>query len=209
MDPLFNHRKDYSKSTLSEENIVTEPIAQFKIWLKQAIDILGFDGNAMIISTVDKNLMPSSRVVLLKNIDDGFWFFTNYDSKKAQHISYNPQASLLFFWHTLERQVRIEGQIKKLSKSISKEYFEQRPIESRLGAVISPQSAIIPNRQWLDERFNQMLKTNIKPKKPNNWGGYKLIPQYFEFWQGGKHRLHDRIVYQKTGKTWKIMRLAP
>ena len=170
------------------------------------------DPSAMILATSDKNSIPSVRVVLLKKVDpDGFVFFTNFESRKGKALLENPNASILFFWKELERQIRIEGKVKKISQKDSEEYFHSRPVESQLAAWASEQSSVVPDRKYLEERFEE-LKTKYIDKKiplPPFWGGLKLVPVYFEFWQGRENRLHDRICYLKGNSGWKKERLAP
>ena len=156
--------------------------------------------------------IPSSRVVLLKNLDhDGFTFFSNYESRKGIQIAQNPNASLLFFWPQIERQVRIEGRVSKTPRNISDEYFQSRPEGSKIGAWASPQSRIVPSREYLDnlqKDYVQLFKSKML-ERPENWGGYKLFPHTIEFWQGRENRLHDRFEYKMNGSIWEIHRLAP
>ncbi|NWG27113.1 MAG: pyridoxamine 5'-phosphate oxidase, partial [Ignavibacteriaceae bacterium] len=184
----------------------------FQKWFNELLNLDLIEPNAMILATADNNAKASARVVLLKGLSNkGFSFFTNYKSRKGQNLSENSFASLLFFWAELERQVRIEGKIKKLSRFESRKYFDTRPLESRIAAWASEQSKIIPDRKYLEEKFKE-TKEKFEGKKiplPPNWGGFILIPEYFEFWQGRENRLHDRICYKKTKQSWKIFRLAP
>ena len=170
------------------------------------------DATAMILSTVSPEGKPSSRVVLLKHSSDaGFDFFSNYQSRKAAHLAKNANASLLFFWKELERQVRIEGSVIKLNESESDDYFFSRPVESQISAWASPQSTIIPNRKTLKDWYNEFedIFKKSPDKRPPHWGGYRLIPELFEFWQGREGRLHDRIEFQKNKLSWDMHRLAP
>lgn len=209
---INNLRREYKLNKLSEETVNKNPFAQFEEWFKEVLKVGLIEPNAMILATVDKKAKPSVRVVLLKGLSKkGFTFFTNYKSRKGKNLTENYTASLLFFWAELERQVRIEGKIKKISKAESQKYFNTRPIESRLAAWASEQSEIIPGRDYLEARF-QIFKRQFKGKQiplPPDWGGFRLVPEYFEFWQGRENRLHDRICYLKNKKHWKIVRLAP
>ncbi|MBK7468774.1 MAG: pyridoxamine 5'-phosphate oxidase [Saprospiraceae bacterium] len=204
-------RQEYTKFELDISTVNTDPFEQFKKWFDEASasDIL--EPNAMCLSTAGINLRPSSRIVLLKTIsDNGFVFFTNYSSKKGNELEVNPNGSLLFFWKELERQVRIEGKIQKISEQESTDYFDSRPIGNRIGAIVSPQSQRIIDRKNLDDQIQALLEKPQSIHKPSHWGGYVLIPDYFEFWQGRQSRLHDRIVYDKINKSnWEIYRVAP
>lgn len=207
---LINLRKNYEKGELIETKINSNPFKQFEIWFEEVLNSNFYEPNAMILATALEN-KPSARVVLLKGFDEtGFKFYTNYLSRKGKQISSNPNAALLFYWMELERQVRIEGKIEKLSREESFEYFNSRPLESRLGALASNQSEVIPDREYLEKKFNQMKELyGDNPPMPESWGGYKLIAEMFEFWQGRPNRLHDRIVYEKQESNWKIYRLSP
>jgi pyridoxamine 5'-phosphate oxidase len=165
----------------------------------------------MTIATATKEGIPSARVVLLKGFDEtGFVFYTNYHSRKGKELNDNPFAAILFWWREFERQIRIEGKIEKISRKESEEYFNQRPLKSRYGTLASEQSEIIENREVLEKRFADLEKQyGANPPTPENWGGYKLIPAKFEFWQGRTSRLHDRICYHKENNNWKIFRLQP
>jgi len=201
-----------SNSSFSEKTIDKDPFVQFNKWFSDIIRAdIGWP-EAMSLATVSSDGKPSIRTVLLKEIDDtGFIFFTNYKSKKANDLKTNPGASLLFYWKELERQVRIEGVIEKVSREKSEEYFHSRPRDSQIGAWISMQSTVIPDRKTLDEKFNE-FKQKIGSNEvslPEFWGGYKLLPDYFEFWQGRENRLHDRICYKLENGEWEIFRLAP
>lgn len=209
MENLHDFRKSYTKFQLDESSVNPNPFFQFSIWFKEAVEDGTFEANALILSTVDSSAKPSSRVVLLKQlVEEGFIFFTNFDSRKGKNITENNQASILFFWEKFERQVRIEGVIEKIPEEMSIEYFKNRPLESQIGAVVSNQSEIIANREVLEEKFKELSKLK-SIDKPNNWGGYILKPKYFEFWQGRANRLHDRIIYIQDNNAWNIKRLAP
>jgi pyridoxamine 5'-phosphate oxidase len=209
---INNLRREYKLNKLSEETVQKNPVSQFDIWFNEVLKVGLVEPNAMILATADDKAKPSVRVVLLKEFSsNGFTFFTNYRSKKGINLTKNFAASVLFFWAELERQVRVEGIIKKISRAESKKYFDTRPIDSRLAAWTSEQSKMIPGRDYLDTKF-QIFKRQFKGKHipvPPDWGGFILVPEYFEFWQGRESRLHDRICYKKVNKKWKIFRLSP
>ncbi|MGX1641828.1 pyridoxamine 5'-phosphate oxidase [Sphingobacterium mizutaii] len=206
-------REDYVKSSLSESDVQKNPIEQFQKWFDEAMSSQVTEPTAMVVSTVSENGYPSSRVVLLKDIKtEGLSFFTNYNSRKGQEIIQNPHVSALFFWPELQRQVRFEAEVEKLPKADSDEYFSIRPRGSQIGAIASPQSAIIPDRETLEKRVAEVEKEmeNItEVPRPEFWGGFLLKPVRVEFWQGRGSRLHDRIVYIKDDGNWTINRLAP
>ncbi len=208
---LNNLRREYKLNKLSEETVQKNPVKQFEIWFKDVVKSDLPQQNAMILATSSKKGDPAARVVLLKGFSNlGFKFFTNYKSAKGKELEQNLKASLLFYWAELERQVRINGKIKKLTKSESQKYFDSRPFESRIAAWASEQSKIIPDRAYLESQYKK-FEEKFSGKKiplPPNWGGYILIPNYFEFWQGRESRLHDRICYKKQKGGWKIFRLA-
>ncbi len=205
-------RREYSFHELGEKSVSKNPVEQFSSWMDEAIKINLMDPTAMILATADKAGTPSARVVLLKKFSEtGFIFYTNYKSKKGSDVYINPNASALFFWKEIERQVRISGKIKRISKKESAEYFHSRPLESQISAWASEQSRIIPDRKYLDDAYAE-FKTKFAGREiplPPFWGGFNLVPNYFEFWQGRENRLHDRIAYLKEKSKWKIVRLAP
>lgn len=210
---LSNLRKDYIQKELTEMNVDSDPIIQFEHWFNAAIENQVNEPNAMVLSTVNENNTPSSRIVLLKNASkSGFTFFTNYNSDKGKQMEYNSNVSLLIFWAELEQQIRIEGKVEKVSKAESESYFHSRPRESQISAWASPQSHVVKNREELDRlRLEQEAKWKDKSTidLPDFWGGYIVIPSRIEFWQGRASRYHDRIVYTKINEGWKIERLAP
>ncbi len=209
---LRDIRKQYEIASLTESQAESSANDQFKKWLDEALKSSEAEPTAMIISTVDENLQPHSRVVLLKGFDEnGLVFFSNYLSHKAQQIAANNRVAVLFLWESLERQVRITGRVEKVSEAVSVDYFNSRPLDSRVGAFASPQSQVIESKEFLENRFaeiKQQFGENIP--KPSHWGGYLIVPQTFEFWQGRPNRLHDRLFYKKMDNgAWKIERLAP
>lgn len=210
---IQNLRQDYSAATLSENDTKGDPINQFEQWFNEALAAKLHEPNAMTLATATANGKPSARIVLLKGFNQhGFMFYTNYLSRKGKEITKNPQGAITFFWAELERQVRIEGTIEKLSKEDSERYFHTRPKGSQIGAVVSPQSQEIEGRDELEKKWSE-LEAEYEGKevpKPSFWGGYILNPQLVEFWQGRSSRLHDRILYKKVDKkSWKKVRLAP
>lgn len=208
---LKNMRLSYEQDQLLESSINKNPFKQFGIWFDKVLEAKIIEPNAMTLATANKNGIPSARVVLLKEFDEtGFTFFTNYLSRKGKDLSENPNAAILFWWKEFERQVRIEGKIKKISKEESEKYFNVRPLKSRYGALTSNQSEVVASREVLEKRFAELeTRFGEDPPMPDNWGGYKLVPNKFEFWQGRESRLHDRIVYEKSKNIWKIYRLQP
>jgi pyridoxamine 5'-phosphate oxidase len=209
---LFELREEFINESFDEKNVPSMPIMLFKLWFGEAAAVKVFEPNAAVLATVDSNGKPSARVLLLKTFSEqGFTFFTSYESKKGHHLEVNPFAALVVHWPDLERQVRIEGIVEKLSPRDSDKYFETRPTGSRLGAWASPQSKVIEDRAWLEQKhneFRQQFKKGEVPR-PENWGGYILKPNLMEFWQGRQNRLHDRIEYILEDGKWKIRRLAP
>jgi pyridoxamine 5'-phosphate oxidase len=212
MADIVSIRKDYRLSRLDYENLDPNPFNQFRYWLNEALRSQVMEPTAMTLATVGSDGSPSARIVLLKDVDaDGYTFFTNYESKKGKQLEVNPKAALVFFWPELERQVRIEGKVIKALRRTSDEYFNVRPEGSKIGAWSSPQSRRIPNREYMESLHNDYLQLfrNKMLERPENWGGYKLIPALYEFWQGRENRLHDRFEYTLNGNIWEIYRLAP
>ena len=210
MKSIKDLRTDYQKSELNVKDLTEEPIILFQQWLSQAITYSN-DANAFVLSTVNSNGVPSSRVLLLRDATEkGFSFFTNYSSRKSQEIEVNPNICMNFFWPEMERQVRINGSISRLSEQESDDYFNSRPYESRIGAWCSPQSQVIESREVLENKIQELKKKypNEVPR-PENWGGYTIVPNEIEFWQGRASRLHDRFLYNREGENWTINRLAP
>ncbi|WP_323841050.1 MULTISPECIES: pyridoxamine 5'-phosphate oxidase [unclassified Moraxella] len=208
---LHDIREDYSKQELSKSHCHTNPVEQFKIWLNEAMTAKVNEPTAMNIATVDADNRPSSRMVLLKEVnDDGFVFFSNYDSRKGRALATNPHISIVFFWPELERQVRIEGVVEKLDEASSDEYFASRPYTSRIGAWASEQSQVITDKSVIVKRAALFgVKHPISVPRPPHWGGYLVRADAVEFWQGRPSRLHDRIRYRLDGDQWLIERLAP
>ena len=205
-------RKEYKLHTFYEQDAAGDAIEQFTRWWNEALNSEIDEVNAMTLATASKTGIPSARIVLLKGYDEnGFVFFSNYKSLKGKELAENPHAALIFFWKELERQIRIEGLVEKISAQESDEYFFSRPESSRIGAWASPQSEVIENRELLDEnvkKFSTSFAGNIP--RPAHWGGYRVMPAVIEFWQGRSSRLHDRLRYTKSeNSNWKIERLAP
>jgi pyridoxamine 5'-phosphate oxidase len=210
---LARLRVEYSQRALSEQEVHANPFRQFAQWLDEAVAAKAIEPNAMTLATATPDGMPSARVVLLKAIDgDEFSFFTNYLSRKGRELAENPRAALVFWWGELERQVRIEGTVRRGTEAESDAYFNIRPPASRVGAAISTQSEPIASREVLEQRQRELLAQypDGRVPRPAHWGGYRLRPSRFEFWQGRASRLHDRVEYLLEGPgTWKIRRLAP
>ena len=206
-------RRNYAQQTLSETDVLHDPVAQFAVWFEEALSSRLIEPNAMTLATADRAGRPSARTVLLKGFDkQGFVFYTNYGSRKGQNLEENHQAALLFTWLELERQIRIEGAVEKVSQEESLAYFQSRPKGSQIGAWVSAQSSVVENRMVLEKRAAELKAeyehVGVLPVPPF-WGGYRLTPEYLEFWQGRESRLHDRICYTRVGEGWKIGRLAP
>jgi pyridoxamine 5'-phosphate oxidase len=205
-------RKDYSHASLSEADVDPDPLRQFSTWFHQALDAGVPEANAMSVATVGDDGRPSSRILLIKDFDsDGFTWFTNYASRKGRDLQAHPYAALLFHWVELERQVRIEGRVERLPEAQSDAYFQSRPLQSRLGALASAQSEPIADRLLLEQQFAEAeAEFGDEPTRPPHWGGYRLVPDRVEFWQGRPSRLHDRILYiRQTDGAWRRERLQP
>lgn len=209
---LADLRKDYIQASLMETDVLADPIAQFSKWLDEALKAQVNEANAMSVATVSADGKPTARILLIKQVDErGFTWFTNYDSEKGQHLEHNPNASLLFFWRELERQVRIDGRVVKTSDEESDKYFYSRPVQSQLSAIASQQSAPIASREELERNLEAVAaREGGQPRRPAHWGGYRLQPERIEFWQGRRSRFHDRIVFtrQEDG-SWLRQRLQP
>ena len=209
---LSDFRKDYSDRGLHREELAADPMVQFEQWFQQAVELQLHEPNAMSLATADIAGRPLLRTVLLKYFDgNGFVFFTNYQSRKAKHIAENPQVSLLFPWVVLERQVIVQGRAEKISAAESLKYFTSRPRESQLGAWVSDQSSVISSRKLLLQKLAEIKDkfSHGEIPLPSFWGGFRVIPESVEFWQGGSARLHDRFHYQRKNGTWEIERLSP
>lgn len=205
-------RKEYTQQGLHEHDVASDAIEQFQRWFDQARNANVHEPNAMTLATVDARQRPTARIVLLKGVDArGFVFYTNYESHKAAALATHPYAALIFYWPELERQVRIEGSVSKVDATEADTYFHSRPLGSRLGAWSSPQSQVIPDRDFLAHQVESMQAQfrEHMPPRPPFWGGYRVIPDRLEFWQGRPSRLHDRICYSLTTDGWHIARLAP
>jgi pyridoxamine 5'-phosphate oxidase len=209
---LSDFRNEYSSRGLRREDLDADPVRQFEIWFHQALELDVHEPNAMTLATVDERGMPYQRTVLLKYFDrDGFVFFTNYESRKACQLAANPKASLLFPWLTLERQIIIQGSAEKISTTESLRYFATRPRDSQLGAWVSQQSSVVSSRTFLLQKLAEVKAKFAKGEipLPSFWGGYRIVPESIEFWQGGTGRLHDRFLYSRNNGAWQIDRLAP
>ncbi len=211
MNKLSDLRKSYELAELDESQVSSEPLIQFRQWLDEALKAQVPEPNAMTLATVGNDGRPSTRIVLIKGLDErGIVWYTNYDSRKGHELAAHPYAALQFHWVELERVVRIEGRVEKVSDAESDAYFHSRPLDSRLGAWASPQSQVISSRAVLvANAAKAAAQHGLNPSRPPHWGGYRLVPERWEFWQGRKSRLHDRISYRLDGKTWVKERLAP
>jgi pyridoxamine 5'-phosphate oxidase len=209
--PLADLRKDYKLAQLGKRDLAADPFTQFNKWMDDALKAEMPEPTAMNLATVGENARPSARIVLLKGIDErGFVFYSNYDSRKGRELGQSQWAALTFHWVELERQVRIEGHIEKVDAAVSDAYFNSRPLKSRIGALASPQSEKIESREALELRFAEAEKKfGDNPPRPANWGGYVVVPEMVEFWQGRRSRLHDRLAYQRQFGGWHVDRLAP
>ena len=205
-------RREYGDAGLGRSDLDPDPVAMFERWLGDAVDAPLHEPNAMVVSTASADGLPASRMVLLKAVDErGFVFYTNYESRKADELTANPRAALLFPWHELQRQVRVEGPVERVSHAESAAYFASRPRESQLGAVASPQSRVVASREELDALLHQAEEryAGQDVPLPESWGGFRVVAEVVEFWQGRRGRMHDRLVYRRAGDRWEVVRLAP
>ena len=206
-------RREYNSDDFRESNAADTPVEQFALWFQQAVDAKIDLPDAMTLATASEDGMPSARIVLLRGFDErGLVFFTDYQSQKAQELEENPRAALVFYWRELDRQIRVSGSVNTVSREESEKYFRSRPVGSQLAALASNQGEVIPNRQKLESKYKQLMET-FRHKEiplPPFWGGFRLSPDWFEFWQGRPNRLHDRLRYtQCSDEGWKIERLSP
>lgn len=216
INPLANGelqalRRQYTAGELDVANIDHNPLTQLAHWLADAKAVGMLEPNAMVVSTVSAVGKPSARVVLLKQLDEGLVFYTNYHSRKGRELAEVSHGAATFFWDKLERQVRVEGIVSKVDRATSEAYFKSRPLDSQKGAIASPQSQVVPDRNTLKALFAEVDKMETDPICPEHWGGYRLLPLRIEFWQGRPSRMHDRIVFERDheGQAWQINRLAP
>ncbi len=210
--PIADWRKNYELGELLESHAHADPLQQFDAWLQDAVKAECPEPNAMTLATVGFDLRPSTRIVLIKGYDaKGVCWFTSYGSRKGTELAGNPFAALQFHWVELERTVRIEGRVEKMSAAESDDYFHSRPLASRISAITSPQSQVVPSRQWLDDRAAQVAASQgDSPQRPDDWGGCRLVPDRWQFWQGRRNRLHDRLAYSLDANgQWQRVRLAP
>lgn len=211
-EQLNTLRSDYMRGGLLEQAALSDPFAQFRAWFDQAVAAGLEEPNAMVLATAGVDGAPAARVVLLKGVDGrGFLFYTHYTSPKSRDLTANPSAALVFFWKELQRQVRVTGQAERVRADESDAYFAARPKDSRIGAHASAQSTVIASRDGLERRFAELQQryADEDPARPATWGGWRVVPNAFEFWQGRPHRLHDRLRYTRGGQAWRIDRLAP
>jgi pyridoxamine 5'-phosphate oxidase len=208
---LANLRQEYMRAGLAEADADADAFAQFDRWFREALDARLPLANAMTLATSTEGGAPDARIVLLKGVESGgFVFYTNYESRKGRQLSARPEACLVFFWSELERQIRVEGKVEKVSAAESDAYFASRPVGARLSANASAQSAIVPGREFLEQAVErQKAQHGDNPPRPRHWGGYRVVPERIEFWQGRQNRLHDRLLYTRAGGGWRIERLAP
>jgi len=212
MDKLYDMRREYEAGELNEQDLTAEPLVMFSRWLQEAVNTGVTEPNAMTLATATTEGRPSARVVLLKEVNsEGFVFFTNYLSRKGRELLENPHAALVFDWHEMERQVRIEGRVEKLTAKESDDYFISRPENAKIGAWTSPQSKIVKDRSELDKlrKETEQRFAHKEIHRPDHWGGFLIRPTVIEFWQGRPDRMHDRIAYYKTEEGWSMHRLAP
>ena len=209
--PLADLRQSYERGALDAADLPDDPFALFDAWFEDARRADTREPNAMTLATASKDGTPSARIVLLKGVDHGFCFYTNFESRKGTELDANPRAALVWWWPEVERQVRVEGRVERVEDDVADVYYASRPRGSRLGAWASPQSQPIPDRQTLETRAEQVEKDyeGTEPLRPGFWGGYRVVPEVVEFWQGRKSRLHDRHVYRRDGDGWTTERLAP
>lgn len=207
---LHDFRRQYTKYSLDESTIPDNPFLLFESWLSKALENSNFEPYAFALSTVQDN-RPSSRIVLLKEVNEqGFVFFSNYMSRKGKELQINPFASMLFYWPEFEQQIRIEGKVHTIASIESDAYFDSRPVESQLSAIVSRQSSVIDSKKELLAKIEEFHQNPVDLKRPDHWGGYRLTADYFEFWQGGEHRLHDRFCFTlEGGGVWNRKRLSP
>ncbi|MBY4678015.1 pyridoxamine 5'-phosphate oxidase [Marinobacterium arenosum] len=205
-------RREYLAEPLQRETLQDDPVAQFAHWLQQATEVSPDDATSMTLATASASGMPSARIVLLKHFDqEGFAWYTDYESQKGRELAENPQAELMFYWYGLERQVRVQGRVERLSPAQAEQYFNERPFGSRLSAAASHQSQVVDSRATLERQVEQLKQRHPDENlpRPQRWGGYRLVPSKFEFWQGRENRLHDRFRYTLTEQGWQIDRLQP